>query len=78
MSHPRRIVISGYVGFGNVGDEAILTATLRELRAALPDVDGLIIGGGFPEVFMPRLQANGALRESIRSAIEAGLPVYAE
>lgn len=45
---------------------------------ALPSLDGLFIGGGFPEVFMPELMANAALRSSIRSAIEAGLPVYAE
>jgi cobyrinic acid a,c-diamide synthase len=45
---------------------------------ALPDVDGLIIGGGFPEVFMAELEANEALRGSIRSAIESGLPTYAE
>jgi cobyrinic acid a,c-diamide synthase len=44
----------------------------------LPDVDGLIIGGGFPEVFMAELEANMPLRMSIRSAIEAGLPTYAE
>jgi cobyrinic acid a,c-diamide synthase len=29
----------------------------------LPDVDGLFIGGGFPEMFMPALQANVAMRE---------------
>lgn len=46
--------------------------------SALPPVDGLFIGGGFPEVFMPELQANAALRSNIRNAIEAGLPVYAE
>jgi cobyrinic acid a,c-diamide synthase len=45
---------------------------------ALPDVDGLIIGGGFPEMFMRELEANAALRRSIRDAIEAGLPTYAE
>ena len=45
---------------------------------ALPAVDGLFIGGGFPEVFMPELQANAALRSSIRNAIEADLPAYAE
>jgi len=44
----------------------------------LPDVDGLIIGGGFPEVFMAELEANVSLRSHIRSAIEAGLPTYAE
>ncbi len=44
----------------------------------LPKVDGLFIGGGFPEVFMSELQANHSMRRSIHSAIEAGLPVYAE
>jgi cobyrinic acid a,c-diamide synthase len=45
---------------------------------AMPEVDGLIIGGGFPEVFMTQLEANTPLRRSIRHAIEAGLPTYAE
>lgn len=45
---------------------------------ALPAVDGLIIGGGFPEVFMAGLEANQAMRSSIRQAIENGLPAYAE
>ena len=52
---------------------------LDTLRAqSLPEVDGLIIGGGFPEVFMAGLEANVPLRTSIRNAIEAGLPTYAE
>jgi cobyrinic acid a,c-diamide synthase len=45
---------------------------------ALPEVDGLIIGGGFPEMFMAELEANAPLRTRIRRAIEAGLPTYAE
>jgi len=45
---------------------------------ALPEVDGLIIGGGFPEMFMAELEANTALRSNIRNAIEGGLPTYAE
>ena len=44
----------------------------------LPDLDGLIIGGGFPEVFMTELEANAPLRANLRNAIEAGLPTYAE
>ncbi len=44
----------------------------------LPEVDGLIIGGGFPEMFMTELEANVPLRSQIRSAIETGLPTYAE
>jgi cobyrinic acid a,c-diamide synthase len=46
--------------------------------ASLPEVDGLFIGGGFPEVQMEALEANVSLRADIRQAIEAGLPVYAE
>ena len=58
------------------GAELVPVNALQD--SALPAMDGLFIGGGFPEVFMPELQANAALRSNIRSAIEAGLPVYAE
>lgn len=44
----------------------------------LPQINGLYIGGGFPEVFMEKLEKNISLRKSIRNAIEKGLPVYAE
>ena len=44
----------------------------------LPDVDGLFIGGGFPETQMAALEANQTMLASIRSAIEGGLPTYAE
>jgi cobyrinic acid a,c-diamide synthase len=47
--------------------------------AALPEhIDGLFIGGGFPETQMAALEANTAMRQSIREAIENGLPSYAE
>jgi len=46
--------------------------------AHLPQVDGLFIGGGFPELLMDELEANSQLREQIRAAIEGGLPAYAE
>jgi cobyrinic acid a,c-diamide synthase len=58
------------------GADIVPLDTLQDTH--LPEVDGLFIGGGFPEMFMPELQANVTLRGSIRSAIEAGLPVYAE
>lgn len=44
----------------------------------LPDLDGLYIGGGFPELFMHPLSANQGLLSSLRLAVEDGLPVYAE
>ncbi|MDI1270921.1 MAG: cobyrinate a,c-diamide synthase [Polaromonas sp.] len=58
------------------GAEIVPFNTLQD--ACLPEVDGLFIGGGFPEMFMPQLQANAPMRQSIRSAIEGGMPVYAE
>ncbi|MDI6710881.1 MAG: cobyrinate a,c-diamide synthase [Thermoanaerobacterales bacterium] len=48
------------------------------LDPALPPVDGLYIGGGFPEVFAGELEANAGLREAIRRAAAEGMPVYAE
>jgi cobyrinic acid a,c-diamide synthase len=47
--------------------------------AALPNgIDGLMFGGGFPEVFADALSQNQSMRSAIRSAIEGGLPCYAE
>jgi cobyrinic acid a,c-diamide synthase len=58
------------------GAELVPVNTLKD--AALPDIDGLFIGGGFPETHMQQLAANVSMRESIRTAIENGLPTYAE
>jgi cobyrinic acid a,c-diamide synthase len=46
--------------------------------AHLPEVDGLYIGGGFPETCAAELEANTALRGEIRLAIAGGMPAYAE
>ena len=43
-----------------------------------PGLEGLIVGGGFPELFADGLSQNQALRSEVRSAIEEGLPCYAE
>lgn len=73
-------------GFYYADDLEALAAAGAELLpidamadAALPpDLDGLILGGGFPESFMGELEANVGLRGQIGAAIEAGLPAYAE
>ncbi|MBU1190195.1 MAG: hydrogenobyrinic acid a,c-diamide synthase (glutamine-hydrolyzing) [Gammaproteobacteria bacterium] len=58
------------------GAELISINMLRD--SILPDIDGLFIGGGFPETCMDELAANQRLRNAIRNAIESGLPTYAE
>ncbi len=49
---------------------------LRDAR--LPAVDGLFVGGGFPETHGPALAANAGLRADIAAAVAAGMPVRAE
>lgn len=58
------------------GAELVPFDTLND--PALPAVDALFIGGGFPEAHMAALEANQSMRASIREAIEGGLPAYAE
>jgi cobyrinic acid a,c-diamide synthase len=47
-------------------------------QSELPQIDALFIGGGFPETHMNELEANKALRSAIKTAIDNGLPTYAE
>jgi cobyrinic acid a,c-diamide synthase len=72
-------------GFYYPGDLEALRAEGAELvafdslhDAGLPDVDGLFLGGGFPETAMRELEANTGMREAVGGFIEAGGPVYAE
>lgn len=45
---------------------------------SLPKVDGLFIGGGFPEMFAGQLAGNSAMREAIRQAAADNMPILAE
>ncbi|HUQ90173.1 MAG TPA: polysaccharide pyruvyl transferase family protein [Bryobacteraceae bacterium] len=45
MPDPARIFISGYYGYANPGDEAILTVILSQLRARLPDASFTVVSG---------------------------------
>jgi cobyrinic acid a,c-diamide synthase len=45
---------------------------------ALPGVDGLYFGGGYPELHARRLAENSAARDAVRRFAEAGRPIYAE
>lgn len=45
---------------------------------ALPDVDGVYLGGGYPELHAARLADNVAMREALRAHVARGRPLYAE
>ncbi len=52
---------------------------LNALDGEFPvSLDGLYVGGGFPETQAPLLANNDSFRSALREAIEDGLPVYAE
>ena len=51
---------------------------IDSFKDRLPKVDGLYIGGGFPEFFLKKLEGNRGLRRDIAKAVHGGLPVYAE
>ena len=46
--------------------------------AELPELDGLYIGGGFPETHAEALACNSIFKKSLLKAVENGLPVYGE
>ena len=60
----------------DAGAELVVFDALRD--KGLPQIDGLFIGGGFPEMHMDALARNVGLRSAVHAAIEAGLPTYAE
>ena len=46
--------------------------------AALPDVDSLYLPGGYPELHLPALQANRAMKAALQQHFNLGKPIYAE
>lgn len=58
------------------GAELVPISSLKERK--LPEIDALYIGGGFPETHAGKLGENQILMQSVKSAADAGMPIYAE
>lgn len=60
-----------------MGAELVEFSPVRD--RALPDnVDGLILGGGYPENFAKELEANSSMRNSVKKACKMNMPCLAE
>lgn len=42
------------------------------------EIDGLIFGGGYPELYAKQLETNSSMRKSVKNSISNGMPVFAE
>jgi cobyrinic acid a,c-diamide synthase len=59
-----------------LGAELVPFSPVHDRR--LPEVDGLLVGGGYPEEEAATLAANAALRGEVAAFARSGRPVYAE
>jgi cobyrinic acid a,c-diamide synthase len=62
-----------------LADAGAVLEPISSQSAALPaSIDGLYIGGGFPETHAQALASNESFLASLRDAARSGLPIYAE
>lgn len=88
MAEPVRIGVARDAAFCFYYEDSL--AVLEELGACLvpfspladeglpPDVQGLYLGGGYPELYAAQLSENAAMRAAVRAAVEGGMPCIAE
>ena len=61
----------------DLGAEVVEYSPMKD-RALPDDVQGLYLGGGYPELYARQLAENTAMRRSVHDAVTGGLPTIAE
>ncbi len=59
------------------GVELLTFSPLRDKQIP-KNIEGIILGGGFPEVFAEEMSANKSMLDSLKKSVDSGLPCYAE
>ena len=75
-SAPSRLLIAGYYGYANTGDEAILAAMLQDLRALRPDLEVVVVSGD-PEGTAARHRVQSVAANDIPAILDAAQAVDA-
>ncbi|MDO5707047.1 MAG: polysaccharide pyruvyl transferase CsaB [Andreesenia angusta] len=65
-----KVVISGYYGFNNMGDESILTAIITDLRKNIPDIDITVLSEN-PEITEKNHNIKAVYRKNIFKIIKS-------
>ena len=60
-----------------LGGELVYFSPIHN-RSLPEQLDGLILGGGYPELYCEALSLNESMREAVKKAAEGGLPVLGE
>lgn len=59
------------------GAELVFFSPLKDKK--LPEnIDGIYLGGGYPELYAKKLEENKTIRKEIKAFADSGLPIYAE
>lgn len=58
------------------GAELVFFSPLADSN--LPAADGMLLGGGYPELYGEVLEKNASMRRQIRQAADSGMPILAE
>ena len=61
----------------DAGADIIWFSPLHD-RALPADVDGLYLTGGYPELYVKELSENETMRQSVKQAVDGGMPTIAE
>lgn len=63
--------------FEKLGAKVIYFSPIKD-KEIPSNIDGLYIGGGFPEIFAKELSENESMINSIKTVANNGMPIYAE